>query len=106
MYTCIEVPTTIAFEIELNLGQPFGTIAFLIDMLLLIDCCINFRTAYFDKWDKLTLIISDVAIVKKYLYGWFFFDFITVLFAYCIFYHIDYKQKCIQYFYDNAYLDT
>lgn len=83
MYTCIEVPMTIAFEIELNLGQPFGTTAFLIDMLLLIDVIINFRTAYFDRWDKLTLIISDTAIIKNYFYGWFFFDFITVQIFIC-----------------------
>ena len=78
IYTCIEVPMTIAFEIELNIGEPFGTTAFMIDLLLLIDVLINFRTAYFDQWDKLRIIISDTAIMKNYCCGWFFFDFITV----------------------------
>lgn len=77
IYTCIEVPVTLAFNVNLDFNHYSGIIAFCIDILLLIDVIITFRTAYFDKWDRLRLIIDECEIAKRYIMGWFFIDIIT-----------------------------
>ena len=77
IYTCIEVPVTLAFNVDLAFDHYSGYIAFSIDILLLIDILITFRTAYFDKWDRLRLIIDECEIAKKYICGWFFIDLLT-----------------------------
>eukprot|EP01083_Nonionella_stella_P000797 2284_1 len=77
VYTSIEIPYTLAFEIDLTLDDTFGIIAFSIDLILCIDIIFNFRTAYFDKFDTLKLIINPTIIAKKYLRGWFAIDLVT-----------------------------
>ena len=77
IYTCIEVPVTLAFNVTLDFTHYSGIIAFCIDVLLLIDVLITFRTAYFDRWDRLRLIIDECEIAKRYICGWFFIDLIT-----------------------------
>jgi len=75
--TCIEVPITLAFNISMTLDNAAGRFALSIDILLLIDVLITFRTAYFNKWDKLKLVIDEWKIAKKYLTGWFAIDLLT-----------------------------
>eukprot|EP01083_Nonionella_stella_P082929 229099_1 len=77
LYTSLEIPLTIAFELTLTLSNTLGIIAFSIDMLLLLDVALNFRTAYFDKYDRLRLILDPLMITKRYLRGWFLLDFLT-----------------------------
>lgn len=81
IYTCFELPFTIAFNIHLNFSNsdvlPFAIIAISFDILLLFDVILNFRTAYFDKYDDLRLVTNAKSIAKKYIKGWFFIDFLT-----------------------------
>ena len=79
IYTCIEVPITLSFNINLHLNSSLGVMALFIDLLLLFDCCINFRTAYFDKYDRLKLISNQYDITKKYLTSWFLIDLLSSL---------------------------
>eukprot|EP01084_Bolivina_argentea_P294139 506035_1 len=79
VYTTIEIPVTAAFNLHLTLDPPnvLGVLAFTIDMLLLCDIALNFRTAYVHKYDRLTLIVDPTRIAKKYLRRWFLFDLIA-----------------------------
>eukprot|EP01083_Nonionella_stella_P129893 394146_1 len=77
VYTCVEVPVTLAFNVALVLKSVSGVISFTIDIALLIDIVIAFRTAYFDKWDRLRLIIDECSIARRYIFGWFFIDLVT-----------------------------
>lgn len=65
LYTCMEIPFTLAFEITLTLEDWAGKIAFVIDLFLLFDILVNFRTAYFDDYDHLYLITSPKHIAKR-----------------------------------------
>eukprot|EP01084_Bolivina_argentea_P314711 545117_1 len=77
IYTCIEVPFTLAFNITLTLSMTMGIVALLIDCLLLIDIGIIFRTAYYDKYNPFELIKSPKEIAKKYISSWFVLDVFT-----------------------------
>eukprot|EP01083_Nonionella_stella_P217282 780205_1 len=76
LYTCIEAPVTIAFHVDLELNS---MIALCIDILLLFDILINFRTAYFDKYDRLRLVHDPYEIAKRYLLSWLCIDLISSL---------------------------
>ena len=65
LYTCIEIPYTLAFGIDLSLTHWSGQVAFGIDIFLLLDVCVHFRTAYFDSYDNLHLITSPKRIAIK-----------------------------------------
>ena len=65
LYTCIEIPYTIAFDITLSLQETTGRLALASDMLLLTDIIINFRTAYFDNYDNLHLVTNPKKIAKR-----------------------------------------
>eukprot|EP01084_Bolivina_argentea_P213517 362597_1 len=45
IYTCVEIPYSLAFGIDLTLDDGWGVIALFIDCLLLFDVTLNFRTA-------------------------------------------------------------
>ena len=77
IYTCISIPFTIAFEIELKFNSFVGRLSFIIDIMLCIDVILNFRTAYFDGFDRLRLIKNPKKIAKRYLKRWFIIDFIS-----------------------------
>ncbi len=79
IYTCMEVPVTLAFNIALTLDHFTGVLSLCIDLMLLTDIVITFRTAYFDVWDQLSLVQSQALICKRYLSGWFWIDFFTSL---------------------------
>ena len=61
----------------LSLSNPFGIIAFSVDLFLLCDVAINLRTAIFDKYDQLQIISKPSEIVRHYVCGWFIIDFPT-----------------------------
>ena len=82
LYTCIEIPYTIAFEVNLTLDDWSGILAFSIDICLLVDIIINFRTAYFDSYDSLVLITDPKKIAKKLF---FFLSFCLSVFLYFMF---------------------
>eukprot|EP01084_Bolivina_argentea_P022792 42392_1 len=80
IYTSLEVPFTLGFGIELQLTgkyYKFGFIALFIDICLLTDIVLNFRTAFFDKYDDLRLITNPTKIAKKYIKAWFVLDLFT-----------------------------
>eukprot|EP01083_Nonionella_stella_P250867 866202_1 len=56
LYTSIAVPYTLTFGVMLKLSDWGGIIALLIDIFLLTDICITFRTAYIDKYDHLHIV--------------------------------------------------
>eukprot|EP01083_Nonionella_stella_P081253 223714_1 len=77
IWTCVEIPFTMAFNINLTLNDVFGVIALSIDCLLLCDVLLNFRTAYFDEFDQQMLVYNPKRIAWKYLTTWFILDFLT-----------------------------
>ena len=77
VYTCMEVPMTLAFNIELSLSDITGIMSLSFDILLLTDIAVTFRTAYFDKWDRLNLVANPGSIARRYLCGWFVIDLFT-----------------------------
>jgi len=79
IYTAFEVPYTLTFGVILSVHEASGLIALAIDIFLLIDLVLNFRTAYVDRYDHLHIITSPKAIAKRYLKSWFFVDLISSL---------------------------
>ena len=85
VYTCIEIPYTLAFEIELTLTHWSGILAFVIDVFLLCDVTINFRTAYFDNYDNIHLITNPKKIAKQLsLFILCFVSSCSVFFFFCL----------------------
>ena len=66
-----------AFDISVNFNSWIGILAFNIDIFLCCDIFVTFRTAYYDEWDPLRLIVNPKVIAIKYAKGWFTFDFFT-----------------------------
>jgi len=77
IYTAIEIPLTIAFELSLTLNDIHGKLIFAADSLLILDITFNFRTMYYDKWDRIVLHTDPFDIATHYLRGWFLIDFLT-----------------------------
>ena len=75
--SALEIPLTMAFDIPVTFETGIGIMSFCIDIFLLCDICVTFRTAYFDHWDPLRLIINPRVIAIHYAKGWFVFDLIT-----------------------------
>lgn len=75
--SAIEIPLTMAFDIPVDFTTNIGIMSFCIDIFLCCDICVTFRTAYFDEWDPLRLIINPKVIALRYAKGWFTFDFLT-----------------------------
>ena len=86
-YICIEVPFTLAFEIDLDLKHWSGILSFTIDVLLCCDVLVTFRTAYFDNYDSLHLITSPVRIAKRY----FFRCLMTIICVCCFIYIFEFS---------------
>lgn len=77
IYTCIEIPFSLGFGVDVTLSDWIGVTSLVVDILLCIDIIINFRTAYFDKYDRLLLHSESNQIAMRYLKGWFGVDLIT-----------------------------
>ena len=77
LYTCIEVPFTLGFNIDPESLSFVSLFGLLIDILLCIDIILNFRTAIYDKFDSLHLIVDGKEIAMDYLKGWFWIDLIS-----------------------------
>lgn len=78
VFTCFEIPLTLAFSIETsNLNTTYGIFVLMIDVVLCTDILLNFRTAFYHKFDALALVANPKIIAKKYLKSWFIIDFIT-----------------------------
>ena len=78
-FSMFEIPITLAWDIRTDLRNSFGRAMFVIDMILLTDIIIQFRTAKFDKYDEVKLITDWKDISWNYITGWFFIDFFTSL---------------------------
>ena len=79
IYSVIELPYSIAFEIGIDPQQPISIIGFFIDACLMIDIVIVFRTAYICQFDRLRIIHDPILIAKRYLRSWFFVDLLSCL---------------------------
>ena len=75
--SCWEIPFALAFDLPVTTDDAIGIIRLLIDVFLCCDIVITFRTAFYDKFDPLRLITCPIAIAKRYLRFWFWFDLIT-----------------------------
>eukprot|EP01084_Bolivina_argentea_P132356 233579_1 len=94
--SCIEIPFSAAFEIDISLQTGIGRIIFGVNMLLLIDIILTFRCAYYDQYDKLRLIINPFLITKHYLKTWFLLDLITSFPLYILFKHHGFDDTVFQ----------
>ncbi|ETO19617.1 hypothetical protein RFI_17613, partial [Reticulomyxa filosa] len=68
LYTLIEMPFTLAFEIPINnLNTWYGILNMFIDITLTVDVALNFRTAYFDYFDRgfRSEIVTDPSKIAK-----------------------------------------
>ena len=78
VFTCFEVPLTLSFRIVTNdLATGYGGFVLLIDLLLCIDIMFNFRTAFYHKFDALSLVVDPNRIAIHYIKTWFTVDFLT-----------------------------
>ena len=51
VFSVIEVPILLAFELEVDLEQPVGVASLLVDCFLMLDMVVILRTAYFVRFD-------------------------------------------------------
>eukprot|EP01084_Bolivina_argentea_P012318 23084_1 len=85
LYSIVEIPYHVAFEIRGSATSFVAIFGAFIDICLLMDIVINFRTAYIDKYDRLRIIHDPKLIAKRYLKTWFIIDFLSALpFTYII----------------------
>ena len=78
LYTCVEVPFTLGFDVDVQIGSFVSIFGFIIDLLLLCDIGVTFRTAIYNSDDPNSyLIVDPTEIATKYIKSWFVFDLIT-----------------------------
>ena len=86
LFSIVEIPYHLAFNIESSPADPIAIIGFFIDLCLTVDIIINFRTAFIDRYDRLRVIVHPKLIAKRYLSTWFIIDFLaSTPFTYVIF---------------------
>ena len=79
IYSVIEIPYSIAFKIIIGPNEPIRIIGLFIDVCLMMDMFIVFRTAYIDEFDRQRIIHDPALIAKKYFTSWFFADLLSCL---------------------------
>lgn len=78
VYLCIALPYTVAFAIDFaDLRSPLSQVDITFSVLFMIDCCLNFRTAYIS--DDGTVEMRHSRIAWRYMRGWFLFDVLSSL---------------------------
>lgn len=86
LFSIIEIPYFLAFSVKSSAGDPIVIIEFLIDLCLLFDIWINFRTAFIDQYDRLRVIVDTKLIAKRYISTWLIIDFLSSApFSYIVF---------------------
>jgi CRP-like cAMP-binding protein len=75
MYSVVMVPYQIAFSTEAKGGGL--VVEVIIDICFGIDMFGAFNTAYFTQTVNRSLVVNKSMIMKNYLSGWFFIDFVT-----------------------------
>eukprot|EP01083_Nonionella_stella_P174702 606425_1 len=78
-YSIVEIPYSIAFEIVPLSTDLSAIIGLIIDICLLFDIILNFRTAYIDQYDRLRIIHDPKLIAKRYITRWFLIDLVSSL---------------------------
>ena len=75
-YSLSEIPFTLAFYQDLRVKtlNVIFSLAFVVNSISFIDILVNFRTARYDKYDRLKLIGNQREIARQYLRGWFWLD--------------------------------
>ena len=70
-------PVNFAFQDELETIMWYTVFNYAIDIFFFFELIINFNSAYTD--DKKEIVDNRKQIAKRYLSGWFFIDFISIL---------------------------
>ena len=74
IFSCLIIPYRIAFIQEEEIAWRIAM--WVIDSFFLIDIIVNFMSAYFD--DELQEIDEYKMIAKRYIYGWFAIDLLSI----------------------------
>lgn len=74
LYNAYMIPFDLAFE--LCLGVEVLAIDIVVDTLFIIDCCLSFRTTFYDKIDG-ALVLDYARVRRNYLTSWFAIDFVA-----------------------------
>ena len=69
IFSVIEVPILLAWELEVDLNQETGISSLIVDCLMCCDIVVTFRTAYFARFDSLNLVTDWLCIAKRYAFG-------------------------------------
>lgn len=77
LVTCIETPLDIAFSSDEPMPILDNPLKLVIDLLFLADIIIIFNTAYYT--EDMELIDRRKKICIKYITGWFFIDFMSII---------------------------
>ena len=77
LFSIVDIPFSIAFESKLQADDPLAIIGLFIDICLLFDIVLCFRTAYIDTFDRLRIIHEPMLIAKRYVRQWFIIDLLS-----------------------------
>ena len=78
LYISLSVPFTLTFQPKKN--ETLQAVDIAIEMFLIADVFLNFRTGYYPFSTRSDLVVMDPRqIMENYLRSWFFFDFISAI---------------------------
>ena len=77
IFSVVEIPYTFSFIEYSSPTDPLVIFGFIIDLCLLLDVFINFRTAYVHPYDELRIISDPKLIARRYLKSWFIIDILA-----------------------------
>ena len=69
--------TRVAKETYSRYSDPLTLIDFMVDIIFMVDVCINFRTTYVNKNDEIVSQPGQIAI--HYFKGWFLIDMVAAI---------------------------
>ena len=77
LWFCVPEQLSIAFDLWMTLSTTHGQLVLSADCLLMVDIAFNFRTMYYDKWDRIVLHTDPLDIASHYVRRWFVVDLLT-----------------------------
>lgn len=75
LMTCIVTPLDIALP-NTSAKQFYDVFNIISDLMFLADMIVNFCTAYYD--EEMEIVDDRKKIAKRYVYSWFFVDFLAI----------------------------
>ena len=79
VYVAVVVPFRVCFNVQPALWSGVWWWELIIDIYFIVDVILNFFFAYEDPEEYGKIVVDRGRIRKKYLTGWFTFDFISIL---------------------------